>query len=1003
LNNINIFLEKLGFTNFTNLKESEFGIEYVYEVKLNEYLKISIPFLFYNNEESLKKFHLQEWNRNEYNYFIAVKQKGTSLYNAKEKPSSSNENKIENFDYGLDTIGYEDVLESPLRKENIDNSTFFNFVLERQKKIKNEIDTSLLNQLLGVRNKLAKIDTINNANKIMLKCLFVKYLEDRGVLRLLNLPTLESSLKEDVSTVENLFNKIGVINGDILKTNIEIKQEHLPIINTFFKFDYNEKSDFLFFPYQFDKLPIELISNVYESFLGTTDKTTKNNQGVFYTRTFVVDFMLSQKVHKRIDNQPNATILDPACGSGIFLVQSIKKILSVNNNLTIEQKSEILKNQIFGIDIDANALQITAFSLYLALLDSCNNKEIRNQLEIKNPILPNLINYNLIRKNAIADEIEFINIDKKSFHTFDCIVANPPWCQLKVENNIFKDEIIKSKEALKKLSKYKNVSYEQTSQAFLLKIDEFCNENSEIAIIVNNSNFLNDKSVNFRKELLEKYRLDTFFELSNISSILFKGTQHPSAILILDKNNITNNEVNYISPKFTQLSEKLHLISYTEKDVKIAKQSDFIEEDLLWRIFVNGNWKDYQLIKKIELNSSIDSNLLCQRGFEAMAEEKMNYVLEEKMEIELLDLYEMKFFINKKLNTFQWNRKLRRLPLPKKLPKSHFETYIVKRIRNKILLQNYSLELDEFYYPKKNIDFKEKLELENELSSLESSLFSGERIILSRAPDNFLKINAVYTNKHILSKDNTLIFKSQANYFPILSILNSKLTGYLLSNITSQFKTSGRDAIRVSDIENFPFPNFEEKKEICKEIEKKIEEIRLLQEKEKSFIEIENELDELVFDLYDLLDFEKEMIREFFQINVERKNEIVIKTDIHNFIERFRKSYQLFIKDDLRLNAETYISTNIGTIVKFEIVSLNKFNPNIEFKNKEDISKILQLVKEKQLENILLKGSLFEEKVKLYEENTFYLIKSNYFKDWTVFQAMEDANEEFAEMIKKLQ
>lgn len=1008
LDNILKYLSLLGFTDSTDLKYSNFGSYYTYKIKLSKLIEKKIPYFFFNNEELLYQYHLQEWNRNELDYFIAVSDNETFIYNAKEKPVIScglfkENNAIESFKYGTSTLGYDDILDLPIHKNNIDNSIFFKFVIDKQKVIKSEIDEYLLNNLLALRKKLLEFDkSKSNVNNIILKTLFVKYLEDRKIL---NSISIVEACKNGVDAVLQIFDGIKVINGDILKKDLDLRNEHITELNNFFSHDYTSKQKFLFYPFQFDKIPTELISNVYESFLGKTDTDTKQQNGVFYTRTFVVDFMLSQKIYNRIQEQPTVTILDPACGSGIFLVQSLKKILEVNKERTIEDKAIILKNQIFGVDIDINALQITAFSLYLTLLDSCSIEEIKQQIKIKTPILPRLIGENLINKNTISDKIQF-EFDSKTNSTFDCIIANPPWSQLKIpkDKSNFKDEILKARNAINSLAIYKNVRNFQTSQAFLLKINEFCNANSDIAIIVNNSNFLNEKADYFRNELLQKYRLDTFFELSKVASILFKGTEHPCAVLIMDKSVTKNNEVKYITPRLTQFSKKLRIISYTSKDEKKAKQSDFIKEDLLWKIFVNGNWKDYQLLKKIIFKKDFDIKNICQRGFEAMNDEKMIQIENSKM-IDILELKDnSRFFINQELIKFKWNRKLRRLPLPKKIEKNNFENFIFPNLNyNSDLENNYSLDSvnNDFYNLKKNIDFKTKLKIEDCLSSVDSSLFSGERIILSRAPNKLLQINAIYTNKYILSKDNSLILKSNKNfYLQILSILNSKLTSYLFSNSTSQFSTGGRDAIRVSDVEDFPFPNFNEKSEICSKIEIILKNIKNHQEENKSIKFYENELDELVFDLYDLLDFEKETIREFYQINVERKNDKVTYSDLDNYIDNFKQNYQLIMKDNLRLNSEVILSNNIGTIVKFQIVDFENYNEKTE--KIKDIRAILQLVKDRQIEKVLMKGSLNEEKVKLYADNCFYIIKSNYFKDWSINQALEDAKEEFDEMINKL-
>jgi type I restriction-modification system DNA methylase subunit len=194
-----------------------------------------------------------------------------------------------------------------------------------------------------------------------------------------------------------------------------VTEKHIKELEIFYTHDdkeYKKGQPNLFYPYKFNKIPIQLISNVYEEFLGRTNKKEKKSKGIFYTRTFVIDFMLSHTIYPKIEKQPNSTVLDPACGSGAFLVQAFNRILisQPKKNLSIDEKAEILQKQIFGVDTDVNALQITAFSLYLSLLHGISKKEIQEQLKKQNSILPSLIGYNLLQKNTIVDDVKFLLI-----------------------------------------------------------------------------------------------------------------------------------------------------------------------------------------------------------------------------------------------------------------------------------------------------------------------------------------------------------------------------------------------------------------------------------------------------------------------------------------------------------------------------------------------------------------------------------------------------------------
>ena len=960
------YLEKLGFS--VDTENTNFGEIFLNIITINDEInnKISIPFIFYKNENALFKFYLNEWNKNEINYFIAVGSDRSYIINAKEKTNSEDILKssliIDNFDYGTDTIDYNDIkLEKlPYTKENIDNSYFFDYVLKKQKEVKNEVDTYLLNNLVALKEELSKFDTDNeNINGLILKSLFIKYLEDRKILTDIYITKVLE--KGNPALLIKMFSDISVINGDILKKDLKVTEKHINELKIFYSHDYKEykKGQLnLFYPYKFDKIPIQLISNVYEEFLGRTNKKEKKSKGIFYTRTFVIDFMLSHTIYPKIEKQSHSTILDPACGSGAFLVQAFNKILKsqLEKNLSIDEKAEILQKQIFGIDTDVNALQITAFSLYLTLLDGISKNEIQEQLKKRNPILPSLIGYNLLQKNTIVDDIKFdIKINSKiySFKNFDCIVANPPWSELKksAENDI---EIKRSRKEIDRSALFKNVSKYQISQAFLLKLDNLSHNNTDIAIIVNNSNFFNIGSGNlkpqkFRKEILEKYRLKCFYELSDVSEILFKGTKHPSAVLILDKKNLTDNHiVKYITPRLTIFSKKLKLISYSSKDVKEVKQNDLKEEDVLWRVFAKGNWDDYKLLKRIEFKKNDDINVIfCGRGINP---NKATPKSDKKILKELIEANYLRKFYIEKINTINTNQVFER----------------------------------------------ERVDKEN--------LFSGSRILVKRMPsvkDN-LKLTTVFVEKELYFKEQIISLKlnHQNLHKTFSSLLNSSLIGYYFNHTSAQTnKGKKKPSIRHQELINLPFTRLSENN--IKKLNLLYDEINLNKKQDIQTEKLETELNELVFDLYGLLEFEKEIIREFYQINVERKNDIVKAQDIQNYIEAFRDTYQLMIKENLRLNASFIISKNIGAVVKFDIVDKNDFIREIKRGNFTQ-RQILNLVKEHQIQKELLNGSINEEKVKIYEEKNYYVIKSNQFKDWTRRQAMEDANEEVKEILKKL-
>lgn len=521
-NKLRIFLGNLGFSD-SDIKERTKNV-FTYEIPLDENKSEEIKYVFTPTDQDIFEEHQRSWCRNDVNNFVAIGDYETYLINAKVKPNQDNpltsNNKIASFDYGVNTIGFDKNALRLITKESIDATYFFDFVIKhRKKKQEVDVDKDLLLNLIALRNNLLKIKNDEETiHLLILRCLFIKYLEDKGIYENGHLTSALHS-QQPLELIK-AFEEIKKINGDIFKFDKqvlenEIDSGYLEHLYQFFTSDYRSGQTRLF-PYLFDQIPIQLISNVYEAFLHN-DK--RQGKGIYYTPTFLVNFILSHSLKEKLIKNKNVTVFDPAVGSGAFLVESFRTIINAHHDsVSFDRKKDILQNQLFGVDIDQHSLQIAAFSLYLALIETENPNFIREQIEKSHPILPSLIGKNLIRANSITDTV----FEGK---TFDCIVSNPPWGSVEPNEdveNLKEREAIETKGKIGTMAEYENVSDYERSQAFLIRVEKWSNENTVLSLVVKNSIFLNDNSEEFRKELLKKYQLKYFYELSNYNKILFK-------------------------------------------------------------------------------------------------------------------------------------------------------------------------------------------------------------------------------------------------------------------------------------------------------------------------------------------------------------------------------------------------------------------------------------------------------------------------------------------------
>lgn len=241
-------------------------------------------------------------------------------------------------------------------------------------------------------------------------------------------------------------------------------------------------------PYEFSVLPADILGQVYEQFLGKVIRLTAGHQakveekpevkkagGVYYTPTYIVEYIVRQTVGRLVAGKtPNAVsnlrILDPACGSGSFLLGAYQYLLDWHRDyyaasdkksdrarlveigpddyrLTIEERKRILLNNIYGVDIDAQAVEVTKLSLLLKVLEGENQQQLGLFQERALPSLDGNIQCgnSLIGPDFYSGQQTMFDLDEDERYRinvfdwqaafpgvmaaggFDAVIGNPPY------------------------------------------------------------------------------------------------------------------------------------------------------------------------------------------------------------------------------------------------------------------------------------------------------------------------------------------------------------------------------------------------------------------------------------------------------------------------------------------------------------------------------------------------------------------------------------------------
>ncbi len=429
--------------------------------------------------------------------------------------------------------------------------------------------------------------------KIIDRILFLRICEDKMI-------EPRNSLKNIVEKKQNIYEKLkklfsaandkfnaGLFATDKWLDSLEIQDKTLSTI-----------IKELYFPvcqYEFSVIPVEILGSIYERFLGKIIRFTRKTKsghsleiiekpevqkagGVYYTPDYIVKYIVKETIGRKIEGKKPEVVakmrfLDPACGSGSFLVGAYQYLLDwhldwyLNKNvkkaekqgkiykdadtkeykLSIEEKRAILLNNIYGVDIDSQAVEVTKLSLFLKLLEnegkSLSPEGQMNMFrasDLRAKILPSL-NDNIKCGNSLIGS-DFYNdrnlllFDMKEqrkvnafdwekefdLNGFDCVIGNPPYGAY-----FSQDE----ESYLRK--KYPNQSYQLDSYLiFTEKVEQLVKENGLVGFIMPNTWLSTIFAGNMRKYIFGTYIVRN---INHYSFFVFKDATVETDVYIFEK------------------------------------------------------------------------------------------------------------------------------------------------------------------------------------------------------------------------------------------------------------------------------------------------------------------------------------------------------------------------------------------------------------------------------------------------------------------------------------
>ncbi|HEC99775.1 MAG TPA: hypothetical protein ENN18_05280 [Proteobacteria bacterium] len=263
---------------------------------------------------------------------------------------------------------------------------------------KKKVDTVLLSNLRETEASLTERKlTTGSAQALLLQITFIAYLEDKGIIdpnyfkhalghgKISGLKDLLNSKAPE--NLNALFGKLRHdFNGDIFfapcafdtkAPSSPLTAEHMQCLSSFREGNVElATGQGRFWPYDFRYIPIELISAIYNRFLAGRPKERRAH-GAYYTPHFLADLTVNQvwdEVPPDIKSKPEFKVLDPACGSSIFLVRIFQRMVEdwrgKHPKSTPDWDTLVsIVERLYGWDKETSAVRIGIFSLYIALLE----------------------------------------------------------------------------------------------------------------------------------------------------------------------------------------------------------------------------------------------------------------------------------------------------------------------------------------------------------------------------------------------------------------------------------------------------------------------------------------------------------------------------------------------------------------------------------------------------------------------------------------------------------
>jgi hypothetical protein len=568
-----------------------------------------------DRETRIEQIRQRVWNQNLVSVVLVVDQERLSAYSVTNRPAAP------------DVMSKSDITRYGRWSAYEVQSGFIRDRLSNWFDPDERVDQRLLNNLRQVVQLLTKTGlTTTKAEALVAQVIFLCYLEQRGIIgdayrekhRLKLLGKYVASC--DGAGIDKLLARLSKdFNGDFLSSSdggapawSTLRRKCFVLIAAFLNavdFDTGQGS---FWRYDFSHIPVELISGIYETLL----KDRQGTLGAYYTPRHLANLVVDQAFERHPDLS-NCTIYDGACGSGILLTTAFRRLLrhaeiKRRRSLRLLERISLMRESVFGNDVDETACWITAFSLYLSLLEGLDPADISLLQSDENVKLPRLIGANLnIEKGEKRGDFFSKDNPFAGSRKFDIFLCNPPWRESGDQ------EIPTWEDWCKRQRVPYPIGRRQIAAGFAYRATHSVKKGGVITLILPLNLIIGAtaQSCEFRQRWLADVYIERIINFGDVRRLLFPAADHPCAVVrvrprpeVEGQIALADEVVEYWTPK-TDISLALGRLALHAVDRKQVFAQDIYDKPYVLISNYWGDARDIDLLRRLRRFGSLQTTM----------------------------------------------------------------------------------------------------------------------------------------------------------------------------------------------------------------------------------------------------------------------------------------------------------------------------------------------------------------------------------------------------------